>query len=232
MISALDSASGLPISSVITSARSSALAVIASNARRRISPRSRGGCAAHSSCTAQAASRAALASSGVASATLAIASPVDGSSTSKVPPPPSRHSPPMNSCVGTASTAVFSWVALILSPGLWVPGPRVSALVCRSPGSSCHHRLRSELLRDGHVERVVDRDHDQARELERQGVSQVPAEVLDRLAAPRRNAAGGRQLDEIRVREVRPEVATELLVLLPDDRAELGVLPDDVHDRG
>ena len=87
MISALDSASGLPISSVITQRELVGVAVIASNARRRISPRSRGGCTAHSSCTAQAASSAALASSGVASATLASVSPVDGSSTSSVAPP-------------------------------------------------------------------------------------------------------------------------------------------------
>ena len=61
------------------------------------------------SCTAQAASSAALASSGVASATLAIVSPVDGSSMSSVAPPDaSRHSPPMNSCVLTLVRARFS----------------------------------------------------------------------------------------------------------------------------
>jgi hypothetical protein len=82
----------LPISSVITIASSSARSVIFSQARRRISPRSRGGCAAHSAWTAQHASSAALASSGVASATAAIASPVEGSSTSSVAPPDaSRH---------------------------------------------------------------------------------------------------------------------------------------------
>jgi hypothetical protein len=67
-----------------------------SKARRRISPRSRGGCAAHSAWTAHAASSAARASSGVASATSTSVSVVDGSSTASVSPPPaSRHSPPM-----------------------------------------------------------------------------------------------------------------------------------------
>jgi hypothetical protein len=93
-ISALDSTSGLPISSVISSASSSARPTICSKARRRISPRSRGGCAAHSSCTATQDSSAATASAGVALATSAIVSPVEGSSTGIVPSP-SRHSPPM-----------------------------------------------------------------------------------------------------------------------------------------
>jgi hypothetical protein len=98
VISALDSATGLPISSVITSANSSARATSCSNARRRISPRSRGGCAAHSDWTATHASRAAVASPGVASATSTSDSPVAGSSTASVAPPAaSRHSPPMNS---------------------------------------------------------------------------------------------------------------------------------------
>ena len=77
-ISAFDSAIGLPISSVMTSASSSARAPIFSHARRRISPRSRGGWAAHSACTATHASSAAVASSGVASATSAKLSPVGG----------------------------------------------------------------------------------------------------------------------------------------------------------
>ena len=47
-------------------------------------------------------------------ATEAIASPVEGSSTSSVAPPEaSRHSPPMNSWVGTESMADFSAVALM-----------------------------------------------------------------------------------------------------------------------
>ena len=105
----MDSASGLPISSVITRARSSARSVISSHERRRISPRSRGGCAAHSAWTSTQASRAAFASSGVASATEAIASPVEGSSTSSLSPPlASRHSPPMYSWVGTLSRTLRS----------------------------------------------------------------------------------------------------------------------------
>ena len=59
------SGSTLPISSVIRVAMSSARSVIFSKTDRRISPRSRGGVAAHSACTAQAASSAAMASSGV-----------------------------------------------------------------------------------------------------------------------------------------------------------------------
>ena len=54
---------------------------------------------------------------------------------------------------------------------------------------------------------------------------QVRAEVLDRLAAPRRQAERLGELDEVRVREVDAEVAAELLVLLPDDRAELAGSP-------
>ena len=101
------------------------MAIIASNARRRISPRSRGGCAAHSSCTAQAASSAALASSGVASATL-----VERLAGRRVldverrAARASRHSPPMKSCVGTASTAVRSWVALMPPPSPFRVPPR------------------------------------------------------------------------------------------------------------
>jgi hypothetical protein len=63
------SATTLPISSVIRVAMSSARSVIFSKTARRISPRSRGGVAAHSDCTAHAASSAAIASSGVPSAT-------------------------------------------------------------------------------------------------------------------------------------------------------------------
>ena len=47
---AFDSATGFPISSVIRRARRSALSVISSYARRRVSPRSRGGCDPHSGC--------------------------------------------------------------------------------------------------------------------------------------------------------------------------------------
>ena len=75
-----DSTSGLPISNVINNARSSARAVISSNARRRISPRSRGAVPAQLSCAATATSSAATPSAGDASATSANTSPVDGSS--------------------------------------------------------------------------------------------------------------------------------------------------------
>ena len=98
MISAFDSASGLPISSVISSARSSARSFISSKVRRRISPRSRGGVAAQAAWASHAASRAAIASSGVPSAIEQSDSSVLGSSMSSVLPLElSRHSPPMNS---------------------------------------------------------------------------------------------------------------------------------------
>ena len=92
------SASVLPISRLISRARSSARAVTRSNARRRISPRSRGAVSAHSGCAATAASSAALASSTVPSATSVRTEPSAGSITSKRPPPEAgRHSPPMKS---------------------------------------------------------------------------------------------------------------------------------------
>ena len=84
-ISDLDSAIGLPISSVIRSDSSSWRSTIVSNARRRISPRSRGGVSAQLGPASTAASSASIASSGEASATSANVSPVAGSSTAKVP---------------------------------------------------------------------------------------------------------------------------------------------------
>ena len=79
---------------VISTANSSARAVIASNTARRISPRSREAVAAHFSCTATAASSARTASSGVASATRVSTSPVAGLRTSKVRLPGAwRHWP-------------------------------------------------------------------------------------------------------------------------------------------
>ncbi len=96
MISAFDSATALPISRVISSASSSARWLRVSNARHRISPRSFGGVAAQPGWLVTAASSAALASSGVASATSQSGSPVEGSSTVNVSPAlASRHSPPM-----------------------------------------------------------------------------------------------------------------------------------------
>src|SRR5699024_3451956 len=68
----------------------------------RTSERSRAGVRAHFSCTAHAASRAALASSLVAEARVAIVSPVAGFSTSKVPPSEaSRQESPINRPFGT-----------------------------------------------------------------------------------------------------------------------------------
>ncbi len=61
---------------------------------------------------------------------------------------------------------------------------------------------------------------------------QARAEVVGRLAAPAGQAEGLGQLHEVGVGEVDAEVLAELLVLLPDDGAELAVLPDHVDDRG
>ena len=94
--SATDSASGLPISSVISNAKSSLRDVISSNAERRISLRSRGGVAAHSRCASAAAASAASPSAGSASATSVSTLPVLGSSTSKAPLPPACHFPPIH----------------------------------------------------------------------------------------------------------------------------------------
>src|SRR5699024_5584622 len=70
-----------------------------------MSERSRGEVAAHSSCTAHAASKAAIASSSPAEARVAITSPVAGFSTSKVAPSfASTHSPLINRPVGTLDT--------------------------------------------------------------------------------------------------------------------------------
>ncbi len=89
-----DSARLLPISSVMSMARSSTRSVISCQARRRISPRSRGGVAAHSVCASTAASNADAASSACPSATWHSRLLVPGSSTQKPPPPlASRHSP-------------------------------------------------------------------------------------------------------------------------------------------
>jgi len=63
-------------------------------------------------------------------------------------------------------------------------------------------------------------------------VRQPLRELVGVGAAPSRRAERLGQLDEVGRAEVDAEVATELLVLLPDDRAELAVLPDHVHDRG
>ena len=96
--SPLASARVLPISRLISSAKSSAWSMIASNDRRRISPRSRGALAAHSAWAATAASSAAMASSVVPSATSVITESSAGSCTWNLDPlPDSRHCPAMNS---------------------------------------------------------------------------------------------------------------------------------------
>src|SRR4051794_38699621 len=56
--------------------------------------------------------------------------------------------------------------------------------------------LGAELLADRDVDRVVDREHDQRRHVERERMAQAPAEVLGRLAAPAGEPEGVRQLDE------------------------------------
>src|SRR3954462_6031356 len=114
-ISAFDSATGLPISSVISSARSSVRSVMRSYARRRMSPRSRGAWLRNSWKLSCAAPRAASASSAVASGTSAIVSPVAGSSTGIVPPSPaSFHWPPMYSWVLTPSMTACSADAVVM----------------------------------------------------------------------------------------------------------------------
>ena len=83
----------LPISATISSASSSARSVMISNARRRISDRSRGDMAAKAGPASAAASTAAIASSAEPLGTWAIGSPVDGSNTSiSEPSEASRHS--------------------------------------------------------------------------------------------------------------------------------------------
>ncbi len=73
------SARGLPISIVISSAKSSLRSCSRSNARRRISPRTRAGVAAHEAAAAAAASSAFMPSSGEAFAIVLTVSPVAGS---------------------------------------------------------------------------------------------------------------------------------------------------------
>ncbi len=93
-------------------AMSSAFSMIVSNTDRRISPRSRAGVAAHDSCTAQAASRAAIASEADASATDSRTSSVAGFTTSNVDAA-GRSSPPIHRPVGTdANTRETSGLAI------------------------------------------------------------------------------------------------------------------------
>ena len=109
MTSPRASASGLPISRVISSAKSSARSVTRSKARRRISARSRGAVRAQEAWTLSAASSAARASSLVAEASVASTSPVAGSWTSNVPPSDaSTHLPPISRPVGTEAISAAS----------------------------------------------------------------------------------------------------------------------------
>ncbi len=94
------SRSTLPISRVISVARSSARSVMSSKTARSTSPRLRGAVAAHSACTPAAASSAAMASSAVALAIEISTESSDGSRTSNVDEP-SRSSPPIQMPVGT-----------------------------------------------------------------------------------------------------------------------------------
>ena len=107
MTSPFASLTVLPISRLISSAKSSARSVISSNARRRISPRSRGAVVPHSCWTSAAASSASTASLTSPSATSAMTEPSAGSRTEKVAPLlASRQEPPMKSrrCSGMRSS--------------------------------------------------------------------------------------------------------------------------------
>src|SRR4051812_28834903 len=84
-----------------------------------MSPRSRGGGLRELWNASWAAPSAASAASAVASAPSAIVSPVAGSSTGIVPPPPaSRHRPPMYSCVLTPSRTACSADAVVMPSNL------------------------------------------------------------------------------------------------------------------
>ena len=88
----------------MTAPISSCFSMSSSKARRRISPRSRGGVAAHDFCARPAASMASWASFSLPSATFAMTLPVAGLMTSMVSPvSASRHCPSMNSPVLTLS---------------------------------------------------------------------------------------------------------------------------------
>ena len=121
-----------------------------------------GGVAAHSACASAAASSAAMASSGVPSATSQSVSPVAGSSTASVSPPTRRAT--RRRCRAASG-----------------PPRRPSVLQWRC---SCRHGLRSQLLGDRHVDRVVDRQHDQRRQVERR----APGAGARRSRRPTRSA--------------------------------------------
>ncbi len=108
----------LPFSALISTARSSARSIISWYVRDRISDRFRGAVAAHSAAASAAASTQASASSTVPLATEVSASPVAGSSTSKVAPSEAgRCFPPMINPVGTPRTTSATSAAMFALTG-------------------------------------------------------------------------------------------------------------------
>src|SRR5262245_24790231 len=116
MISALASLSDLPFSITISFARESASAIISSYARRRHSPRTRGGVAAQPGRASDAAPTASSASSGVAFATSAIGSSVAGSMTGNDPARPAAQWPPISSPVGALIPVIVARSAATSPP--------------------------------------------------------------------------------------------------------------------
>src|ERR1700754_3317001 len=134
--------------------------MITSYARRRISPRSRGGIPAKDCCAAAAAASASIPSSGLASATSQRALPVAGSSTVRVRPDAARrHSPPMNKPVGTESTTLASSAVELLAAAEFViprcchRGPADASPQARL--SAKIHRARLGGVADVYVQRRV-----------------------------------------------------------------------------
>src|SRR5258708_7552966 len=114
-MSARASFRALPFSRTISRASGSERWIISSQARRRHSPRCRGGVAAQpgsASCAAVTASRA---SSVLALATSATASSVAGSTTCSTPARPPVHCPPISSPVGTSMPVMVARSAVTFS---------------------------------------------------------------------------------------------------------------------
>src|SRR5215216_6348439 len=109
--------------------------------------------------------------------------------------------------------SIFSQEALNETPSLSVRSRR--------------RRLLLELLDDGDVGRVVDGHDDEARPLRRERLLDPLREVRGRVAAPGGDAERPGEAHEIRVPELRAEVAPEPFLLFPGDGAEAAVLPDD-----
>src|SRR5690606_25228222 len=152
---------------------SSARAVIASKAARRISPRRRGAVAAHSCCTAQAASSAAAASAAEASATVVSTESSAGLRTSNVDVP-ARSSPPIHNPVGTdansCSTLESILFVLPVRPvrrttliGVSSDFPRVSDITA-TPAWQALSRHHGE-IRDRHLRELFAEDPDRGTEL-------------------------------------------------------------------